>query len=149
MKSIRYTLILAVLVLLACQGCGRYSGGDGPHLGVWETVYYQSIYGADTTELVADKSPLGITIFTPTHFSYQWKDSPNSAAGTYTYDGKVIHQRFEYLEASMFAGATLTFDMEVRNDSIIISGPTKAVSPTGSDLMGMVQQLYEIRRRVK
>ena len=149
MKSFKFILILGALIVIACQGNGKSSAGEGAHIGVWEMVYYQSVFGKDTTEMVSDGTPLGITLLTPTHFSYQWKDSPNSAAGTYTYDGKVITQKFEYLEAPMFVGAQLSFNMEVRNDSIIFSGPIEAVSATGADLMGMVPQLLEIRKRVE
>lgn len=149
MKSFKYFLILGAVIIFACQGNGNSFRGKSSHIGVWEMVYYQSVFGKDTTEMVGNGSPLGITILTPTHFSYQWKDSPNSAAGTYTYDGKVIHQKFEYLEASMFAGAKISFNMEVRNDSIIFSGPIEAVSATGSDLKALIPQVLEIRKRVK
>ena len=144
-KSLKYILILGAFLVLACQGNGR----NNSHIGTWEMVYYQSVFGKDTTEMVSNGTPLGITLLTPTHFSYQWKDSPNSAAGTYTYDGEVIHQEFKYLEAPMFVGAKLSFNMEVRNDSIIFSGPIKAVSATGADLMPMVPQVLEIRKRVE
>ncbi|NND15268.1 MAG: hypothetical protein HKN89_02960 [Eudoraea sp.] len=149
MKTYKYIVILGAMIFLACQGSGNHLNGEDAHVGVWEMVYYQSIFGKDTTELVSNREPLGITILTPTHFSYQWKDSPNSGAGTYTYDGEVIHQEFKYLEAPMFVGAKLTFNMEVRSDSLIFSGPIKAVSATGADLMSMVPQLLEIRKRVE
>ena len=149
MRSFKYFLVLGALMIIACQGNGNSLRSKSSHEGVWEMVYYQSVFGRDTTELVSDGTPLGVTILTPTHFSYQWKDSPNSAAGTYTYDGKVIQQNFEFLEAPMFVGAKLSFNMEVRNDSIIFTGPIKAVSATGADLMGMVPKVLEIRRRAQ
>ncbi|MCX2718014.1 hypothetical protein [Lentiprolixibacter aurantiacus] len=146
MRQFNYILVLGAVIVLSCYGCGN---NKNAHIGAWEMVYFRSVYRNDTTEMKSNGTPLGITLLTPTHFSYQWKDSPDGAAGTYTYDGKVIHQKFEYLEVPTFVGARLSFNMEVRNDSIIFSGPVKAVSAIGSDIMDMVPQLYEIRRRVK
>ncbi len=110
-------------------------------------IYFQSIRGTDTTELISNGAPLAITLMTPSYFSYQWRNSSNSGAGTYTYDGSIIHEEFKYVQDSSFVGAILSFNMEVRNDSLIFSGPIKAVSSTGKDLMNQIPQMLEIRRR--
>ena len=80
-KTINYTIILAVTIILGCQG---YSdrGKDkktndesiSSHLGAWEMIYFQSIKGNDTTEIIAKDDPLAITLMTPSHFSYQWRN---------------------------------------------------------------------------
>ena len=151
---IYYTVILVVLVFLSCQRSGdnknNYSNDStnfSSHLGAWEMIYFQSIIGTDTTELKSKDTPLAITLLTPSHFSYQWRHSANSGAGSYTYDGKVIRQRFEYLQDSSFVGAVLSFNMEVRNDSIIFSGPIEAFSHEGKNLLDQIPQMLEIRTR--
>ena len=154
-KTINYTIILAVTIILGCQG---YSDGgkensskneniSSSHLGVWEMVYFQSINGNDTTEIIAKDEPLAITLMTPSHFSYQWRNSSNSGAGIYTYDGKIIREEFQYVKDSNFVGAILSFNMEVRNDSIIFSGPIEAVSSSGKDLLNQIPQMLEIRKK--
>ena len=93
--------------------------------------------------------PLAITLLTPTHFSYQWRNSANSGAGTYTYDGKIIRQEFKYVQDSSFVGAVLSFKMDIRNDSLIFSGPVEAVSASGDNLMNQIPQMLEIRKRAE
>ena len=154
-KTLIYTVTLAVLVILSCQRSGdkkteNYSNDSAnfsSHLGTWEMIYFRSIRGADTTELTSIDSPLAITLLTPSHFSYQWRNSANSGAGSYTYDGTIIRQRFEYVQDSSFVGAVLSFNMEVRNDSIIFSGPVEAVSSEGKNLLDQIPQMLEIRTR--
>ena len=154
-KTINYTIILAVSIILGCQGCSDSEKEKKPinesisssHLGAWEMVYFQSIKGNDTTEFIAKDEPLAITLMTPSHFSYQWRNSPNSGAGTYTYDGKIIREEFKYYKDSNFVGAILSFKMDVRNDSIIFSGPIEAVSSSGKDLLNQIPQMLEIRRK--
>ena len=152
-KTINYMIILATIFILSCQG---YSDKENninkesifpSHIGAWEMIYFRSIHRTDTTILVKNDTPLAITLLTPSHFSYQWRNSSNSGAGTYTYDGKIIHQEFKYVKDSSFVGAILSFNMDVRNDSLIFSGPVKAVSSTGKDLMNKIPQMLEIRRR--
>ena len=147
MKSIKYTFVIGVLMVMGCQGNGDKVSDNTSHLGSWEMVYFQSINGIDTTEIVSDGDPLAITLLTPTHFSYQWRNSANSGAGTYTYDGKIIHQEFTYVQDSIFAGSVLSFNMEIQNDSLVFSGPVKAVSPSGEDILKYIPQMREIRRR--
>lgn len=154
-KTINSVLIFAVVLFLGCQWQSTRIDNENPvtkntsdsHLGTWEMVFFQSINGKDTTRLTSDDSPLAVTLFTPTHFSYQWRNSSNSAAGTYTYDGKIIHQEFNYVQDSNFAGAILSFKMEVRNDSLIFSGPIKATSPLGENFLNQIPQMLEIRKR--
>ena len=117
------------------------------HIGAWEMIYFQSIWETDTTELISDNDPLAVTLLTPTHFSYQWRNSSNSAAGTYSYDGKVIRQNFEYVSDSSFVGSILSFNMEIKNDSLIFSGPIEAVSASGENLLNQIPQMLEIRIR--
>ena len=156
-KTFNYTIILAVTIIVGCQGyCDRgkekiphNESISASHLGAWEMVYFQSIKGIDTTEIIAKDEPLAITLMTPSHFSYQWKNSSNSGAGTYTYDGKIIREEFKYYKDSNFVGAVLSFNMAVRNDSIIFSGPISAVSSNGKDLLNQIPQMLEIRRKAK
>ena len=149
--TFNYTILLAVTLILSCNGhrdrekTHNNESLSSPHLGAWEMVYFRSINENDTTELFAKDEPLAITLMTPSHFSYQWRNSSNSAAGTYIYDGNIIHQEFKYVQDSNFAGAILSFNMDVRNDSIIFSGPVKAVSPMGKDLINQIPQMLEIR----
>ena len=154
-KTINYTFILAVTTILGCQGYSdrgkeKKSNNErisSSHLGAWEMVYFQSINGNDTTEIIAKDEPLAITLMTQSHFSYKWRNSSNSGAGTYTYDGKIIREEFEYVRDSNFVGAILYFNMDVRNDSIIFSGPIEAVSSSGKDILNQIPQMLEIRRR--
>lgn len=154
-KMINYIVILVAITTLSCQDYSNRGEGKNPndggistsHLGTWEMIYFQSIRGTDTTILISNGTPLAITLMTPSHFSYQWRNSSNSGAGTYTYDGSIIHEEFKYVQDSSFVGAILSFNMEVRNDSLIFSGPIKAVSSTGKDLMNQIPQMLEIRRR--
>jgi len=154
-KTINYTIILAVTIILGCQGYSERGKEkksinesiSSTHLGAWEMVYFQSIKGNDTTEIIAKDEPLAIGLLTPTHFSYQWRNSPISGAGTYTYDGKIIREEFKYYKDSNFVGAILSFNMDVRNDSIIFSGPITAVSSDGKDLLNQIPQMLEIRKR--
>ena len=154
-KPFIYTVILVVLIILSCQNLSEKekenylneSANSFSHLGTWEMIYFQSIRGTDTTELISKDTPLAIGLLTPTHFSYQWRNSANSGAGSYTYDGKVIRQTFEYVKDSRFVGAVLSFNMEVRNDSIIFSGPIEAVSSKGKNLLDQIPQMLEIRTR--
>ena len=156
-KTINYTIIFAVVTILSCQGerdkvnekSSFRESTYSSHLGAWEMIYFQSIRGTDTTKLSSNGTPLAITLMTPSHFSYQWRNSSNSGAGTYTYDGKMIHQEFKYVQDSSFVGAILSFNMDVRNDSLIFSGPIKAVSSTGKDLLNQIPQMVEIRRRAE
>jgi hypothetical protein len=154
-KTINYSIILAVVFILSCQGRSDRVKGKNPnndsisssHLGAWEMIYFQSIRGTDTTKLISSGAPLAITLMTPSHFSYQWRNSSISGAGTYTYDGSIIHEEFKYFQDSSFVGAILSFNMDVRNDSLIFSGPIKAVSSTGKDLLNQIPQMLEIRKR--
>jgi hypothetical protein len=156
-KTINYTIILAVVIILSCQGerdkvnekSSFNESTSSSHLGAWEMIYFQSIRGTDTIKLSSNGTPLAITLMTPSHFSYQWRNSSNSGAGTYTYDGKIIHQEFKYVQDSNFVGAILSFNMDVRNDSLIFSGPIKAVSSTGKNLLNQIPQMVEIRRRAE
>ena len=156
-KAINYTIILAVTIILGCQGYSDREKDKTPnnesisssHLGAWEMVYFQSIKGNDTTEIIAKDKPLAITLMTPSHFSYKWRNSSNSGAGTYTYNGKIIREEFKYYKDSSFVGAVLTFKMDVRNDSIIFSGPITAVSSSGKDLLNQIPQMLEIRRKAE
>ena len=148
MKSAPYILVLVLALLTSCQEKATTANGLGDaHLGTWEMIYFQSISGTDTTEIKAVDSPVAVTLLTPTHFSYQWRNSANSGAGTYTYDGTVIHQKFDYVQDSSFAGAVLSFNMTVKNDTLTFSGPIKAVSPTGEDILSYIPQMLEIRTR--
>ncbi len=156
MKKLRnYIIFFAVIIILSCQEKNDRGNGNNPnnqtnlssHLGTWEMIYFQSIRGTDTTELISNGTPLAITLMTPSHFSYQWRNSSNSGAGTYSYDGKIIREKFEYVQDSNFVGAILSFNMDVRNDSLIFSGPIKAVSSTGKDLLNQIPQMLEIRKR--
>jgi hypothetical protein len=154
-RTIYYTIALATFISLSCQdysdrGEGKNQNNESissAHLGAWEMIYYQSVRGTDTTELFSNGTPLAITLMTPSHFSYQWRNSSNSGAGTYTYDGNIIHQKFKYVQDSNFVGAILSFNMVVRNDSLFFSGPIEAVSSTGKNLMKQMPQMLEIRRR--
>ncbi len=154
-KTINYIVILVAIIILSCQDYSNRGEGKNPnndsisssHLGTWEMIYFQSIRGTDTTELISNGTPLAITLMTPSHFSYQWRNSSNSGAGTYTYDGSIIHEEFKYVQDSSFVGAILSFNMDVRNDSLIFSGPIKAVSSTGKDLLNQIPQMLEIRKR--
>ena len=156
-KTIKYTIILAVTIIFGCQGSNNRETDKMPnnehiyssHLGAWEMVYFQSINGNDTTEIIAKDEALAITLMTPSHFSYKWRNSSNSGAGTYTYDGKIIREEFTYYADSSFVGAVLTFNMDVRNDSVIFSGPLTAVSSSGKDLLNQLPQMLEIRRKAK
>lgn len=156
-KRTNYTIILAITFLLICQGCSNREkektpnnvGVSSSHIGAWEMIYFQSIKGNDTTEIITENEPLAITLMTSSHFSYQWRNSSNSGAGTYTYDGKIIREEFKYYKDSSFVGAVLTFNMDVRNDSIIFSGPLTAVSSSGKDLLNQIPQMLEIRRKAK
>ena len=67
-------------------------------------VYFQSIKGNDTTEIFAKDEPLAITLMTPSHFSYQWRNSSNSGAGTYTYDGKIIREELNTIKTPILLG---------------------------------------------
>ena len=125
------------------------STSNSSHIGAWEMINFRAVNGKDTTEIENNQNPLAKTLLTPTHFSYQWRNSANSGSGTYTYDGTLIHQRFEFLRDSSFVGATLSFNMEVRNDTLFFSGPVKAQSASGKNLMNQLPQMLEIRRRVK
>ena len=154
-KTFIYIVTFAVLIILSCQRSNykkkemyfNDSTNFSSHLGTWEMIYFQSIRGTDTTELKSKDTPLAIGLLTPTHFSYQWRNSSNSGAGSYTYDGKVIRQTFEYIQDSSFVGTVLSFNMEVRNDSIIFSGPIEAVSSEGKNLLDQIPQMLEIRTR--
>ena len=152
-KTFVFTIALTLLIILSCQRISdkeQYSNDSiksSSHLGTWEMTYFQSIRGTDTIELISKDKPLAISLLTPTHFSYQWRNSTNSGAGSYTYDGKVIRQTFEYVEDSSFVGTVLSFNMEVRNDSIIFSGPIEAVSSEGKNLLDQIPQMLEIRTR--
>lgn len=150
-------IIFAVTIILGCQGFSDSRKDKIPanvsisssHLGAWEMVFFQSIKGNDTIKIIAKDEPLAITLMTPSHFSYKWRNSANSGAGTYTYDGKIIREEFKYYKDSSFVGAVLTFNMDVRNDSIIFSGPLTAVSSSGKDLLNQIPQMLEIRRKAK
>ena len=153
-KTINTSIIVVIVTVLSCQvdkdraaENNHITEGPSSHLGAWEMIYFQSILGNDTTIIISDGTPLAITLLTPAHFSYQWRNSPNSGAGTYTYDGKIIHQEFKYVQDSNFAGAILSFNMDVRNDSLIFSGPVKAVSSSGQDILNHIPQMLEIRRK--
>ena len=154
---IRYLMIFFVLLGYGCddrtdkikQSESVSQKGENSHFGTWEMVYFRSIWENDTTEISGDGTPLAITLLTPTHFSYQWKNSSNSGAGTYTYDGKVIHQEFKYVQDSSFAGSILSFNMEIQNDSLIFSGPIEAKSATGEDILNQIPQMLEVRTRSK
>jgi hypothetical protein len=154
-NTIYYIIILATIIILSCQdnsdsGKGKNQNNESissTHLGAWEMIYFQSVSGTDTTELISNGTPLAITLMTPSHFSYQWRNSSNGGAGTYTYDGDIIHQKFTYVQDSNFVGAILSFNMVVRNDSLIFSGPIEAVSSTGKDLMNHMPQMLEVRRK--
>ena len=154
-KTIYIKIILAFSTILICQGDKDRVNEKVPinkstsssHLGAWEMIYFQSILNNDTIIKISDGSPLAITLLTPTHFSYQWRNSPNSGAGTYTYDGKIIHQEFKYVQDSNFVGAILSFKMDIRNDSLFFSGPFKAISSSGQDLLNQIPQMLEIRRK--
>ena len=156
-KAINYTIILAVTIIIGCHGYSDREKDKIPnnesistsHLGAWEMVYFQSIKGNDTTEIITKDEPLAITLMTPSHFSYKWRNSSNSGAGTYTYDGKIIREEFKYYKDSSFVGAVLTFNMDVRNDSIIFSGPITAVSSSGKDLLNQIPQMLEIKRKAE
>ena len=150
----RQYLAFLAMVLLSCQGDLTSHSDDvslkgaaelSSHLGAWEMVYFESVFDMDTTRIVADETPLALTLLTPTHFSYQWRNSANSGAGTYTYDGEIIHQEFSYVQDSNFVGAVLSFKMEVRNDSLFFSGPVKAVSAAGESIINDLPQMFEIR----
>lgn len=154
-KTLNYTIVLAVVFILGCQGKTDRVNEKNPnnerissaHIGAWEMIYFQSIRGTDTIKLSSNGTPLAITLLTPSHFSYHWRNSSNSGAGTYIYDGRIIQQEFKYVQDSSFVGAILSFNMDVRNDSLIFSGPIKAVSSTGKDLLSQIPQMLEIRRR--
>ena len=154
-RTINYTITLAFTIILGCQGYSdkiedkKLNNGSisSSHLGAWEMVYFESINGNDTTKIIAKDEPLAITLMTPSHFSYKWRNSSNSGAGTYTYDGKIIREEFKYYKDSSFVGAVLTFNMDVRNDTIIFSGPITAVSSSGKDLLKQIPQMLEIRRK--
>lgn len=88
-KTITSSIIIAIVTILSCQGDkdraadnNPFSEGPSSHLGVWETIYFQSILGKDTTEIISDGIPSAITLLTPTHFSYQWRNSLNRGGGT-------------------------------------------------------------------
>ena len=155
--SYLFIIVIVTAIILSCQRNvnklnNKFSQNDtfsSSHLGAWEMVYFQSIKGNDTTEIIAKNEPLAITLMTPSHFSYKWRNSSNSGAGTYTYDGKIIREEFIYYKDTNFVGAVLSFNMDVRNDSIIFSGPITAVSSNGKDLLYQIPQMLEIRRKAK
>ena len=155
--SYLFVIIITTIISLSCQKNvnklnNKFSQNDtisSSHLGAWEMVYFQSIKGNDTTEIIAKDEPLAITLMTPSHFSYKWRNSSNSGAGTYTYDGKIIREEFIYYKDTNFVGAVLSFNMDVRNDSIIFSGPLTAFSSKGKDLLNQIPQMLEIRRKAK
>ena len=157
--KLSYSIIIVIVtvIFLSCKGNVNKLNNEFPqndtisssHLGAWEMVYFQSIKGNDTTEIIAKDEPLAITLMTPSHFSYKWRNSSNSGAGTYTYDGKIIREEFIYYKDTNFVGAVLSFNMDVRNDSIIFSGPITAVSSNGKDILNQIPQMLEIRRKAK
>lgn len=151
-----FTLLIAVLVLSCQQSNNKLNeknvlidGTKSSHLGTWELIYFQSVYKNDTTVMKGYEQPLAITLLTDKHFSYQWRNSPNSGAGSYTYDGKTIQQAFTYVKDSNFVGSVLSFNMEIRNDSLFFFGPIQAVSASGDNLMEHIPQMTEIRIRSK
>ena len=152
-----FIIVIVTAIILSCQRNvnklnNKFPQNDtisSPHIGAWEMIYFRSISGADTTVLRSNGKPLAITLMTPSHFSYKWRNSSNSGAGTYIYDGKTIHEEFTYYKDTNFVGAKLSFNMELRNDSLIFSGPIKAVSSSGENMMHQIPQMLEIRRKAK
>ena len=155
--SYSFIIVIVTAIILSCQRNVNKLNNTFPqndtisssHIGAWEMIYFRSISGADTTVLSGNSKPLAITLMTPSHFSYQWRNSSTSGAGTYIYDGKTIHEEFTYYKDSNFVGAILSFNMEVRNDSLIFSGPIKAVSSSGENMINQIPQMLEIRRKIK
>jgi hypothetical protein len=60
---------------------------------------------------------------------------------------KLFAKIFKYVQDANFFGAILSFNMDVRNDSIIFRGPVNAVSVDGKDLLNLIPQMLEIRRK--
>ena len=102
------------------------SSPSNPLIGAWRMVSY-TLEFPDTTTTETDIDNPQTKIFTPSHFAfgYQTDDGEDVVAGGgwYELNGDSYTEHVQYHTETNYVGDELTFTVNVKEDTLIQSGP--------------------------
>ena len=101
-----------------------------PIEGNWKLIFMQEFSG-DTLKWDLNKNYTGsdMKMWSESHFIFVGKFKEETAeinsygGGTYTLDGNQYHENILYHNIPSFVGKTLKFTLEIKNDTLIQTGP--------------------------
>ena len=126
-------LVSLALVLSACSGKNdaEIKRGVLPIIGTWKLYNATLIEKGDTTVTDYSKDRSFIKIINNSHFAFiqhdlkQGKDSTasfSSGAGTYELKDKTYTEHLEYCSDRQWEGHDFTFNITIKNDTLVQSG---------------------------
>lgn len=128
-----WLLVFLSLVLSACSGKidADIKKGVLPIIGTWKLYSATLIEKGDTTITDYSKDRSFIKIINNSHFAFiqhdlkQGKDSTasfSSGAGTYELKDKTYTEHLEYCSDRQWEGHDFTFNITIKNDTLVQSG---------------------------
>ena len=148
-----FCCLLACLITVSCHTViadPKLPADVSPIIGTWQLLSGTLIQGKDTTVTDYTKGKSFLKIINATHFSFvshdlnKGKDSLASyvsGAGTYSLKDSVYTEHLQFCSDRMWEGNDFTFNVVIRNDTLIQSGVEKI------DSLGVNR--YNIERYVK
>ena len=131
MKNLTITLLFAALGLFSFLPNSKKP--SSPIDGGWEL--YSKEKGGKTTFY---KKPSQIKVYHDGHFSIMVYDSTGkfdaAGAGTYELDGNKYVETFTYSSWAKGVGMKLSFDWELKGDTLIFAGFKKVLKADGTDI---------------
>jgi len=140
-------IALTLLLCIALLGCAREKMNTLE--GTWRLVAGTNKF-ADTTYDYAKMGYDGIKMWCGNHFVFVGRvvrngDTTNNyGGGTFTQEGNTYTEVISYFPVRTMVGDTISFEVQVKNDTLIQKGPLK----TGK-YRDTKWELYEVYERVK
>ncbi len=136
----RTLLLFSCTLMFACTE-GRVEASKdaltNPITGTWKLLKTTTIENGDTTVTDYNQNVSFIKIINKSHFAFlqhdlnKGKDSTAlfvSGGGRYTLTGNIYKEHLEYCSAREWEGHDFTFNIQLKNDTLIQSGVEKVAS---------------------
>ena len=152
MRNLLNLLLTITIFLTGCDVRKKVEvTGDGlPLQGTWELLSETKIEQNDTIFTPAADDQRMIKIINESHFSFlrhdlkQGKDTTNAqfvaGGGSYTLKGNEYTERLEFCNFREWENHTFTFNVEIRNDTLIQHGREKI---EGLDIDRIIIEKYK------
>ncbi|MEJ5964162.1 hypothetical protein [Pedobacter immunditicola] len=130
-------LLFSCIIIISCKGAPLEKVSNtvsNPMIGTWKLLMTTTVENGDSTVTDYNKNVSFIKIINQTHFAFlqhdlnKGKDTTAlfvAGGGRYQLTGTTYKEQLEYCSARDWEGHDFTFNIELKNDTLVQSGEEK------------------------